>query len=33
MARRGADYVARNFRWPSLIGRYATFLEAVAARA
>ena len=33
MARRGADYVARTFRWPSLIGRYATFLEAVAARA
>jgi glycosyltransferase involved in cell wall biosynthesis len=30
---RGRSYVDRHFRWPTVIDRYATFLESVAARA
>ena len=32
LAAAGADYTARNFRWPVLIDRYAGFLDAVVAR-
>jgi hypothetical protein len=28
----GRAYTARYFRWPSIIARYTTFLEQVAAR-
>ncbi|MCU1378910.1 MAG: hypothetical protein JWN29_1893 [Acidimicrobiales bacterium] len=33
MGQAGRRYVAANYRWPALVQRYRTFLEAVAARA